>query len=390
MRWIGGFEGADHVNGHGRMLAMPRDSGHLDRLDRDYARLRRLGFSEVRESLGWRSADQGDHFEFATLHARMRAARKHGLRIRWTLMHYGVPAGMDLLDSDEDRFVERFAHFCRAVPHALGAWPDPAPRIYTPINELSFLCWAATCTGLLHPHAGAREHEGAALKRRLVRAALAGAVAIRTIEPGARMMWSEPLVHVCAASSEAAAMERARHRHHAQYEALDMLTGRSCPGLGGAPAYVDLIGLNYYASNQWELDSGRILAWHQADPRRRPLSRLLRQVHARYGLPLTLSETSHVGAGRGAWLAEVSRQAAIARESGIDLEGICLYPAGDRPDWQDPDHWHHSGLWDTDPARPEAPPTLARDYARAYLQARRQLDAPFLPPQGIPIMERLL
>ena len=391
MRWIGGFEGADHVNGHGRALAMARDSGHLGRLGRDYARLRRLGFSAVRETLGWRETHTADGYDFGTLHARMQAAQRHGLQVRWTLMHYGVPAGVDLLDGDESHFVDRFARYCAAVAAELARWPEPAPRIYTPINEISFLCWAATCTGLLHPHTGDRAHDGAALKRRLVRAALAGCHAIRAVDPGARMMWSEPLVHVCAAPGDALARAAACRTHESQYEALDMLCGRASPELGGSPACVDLVGLNYYAANQWEHGSGRILAWHLRDPRRRPLSRLLREVHARYGLPLTLSETSHVGEGRGAWLLDVASQVAIARESGVELEGICLYPAGDRPDWQDPHHWHHSGLWDTDPDRPDAPPTLARDYARAYLHVRRQLDTPSAPPpRATTTLKRLL
>src|SRR5690606_27037474 len=157
------------------------------------------------------------------------------------------------------------------------------------------------------------------------------------------------------------------------------------------PACVDLVGLNYYAANQWEHGSGRILAWHLRDPRRRPLSRLLPEVHARYGLPLTLSETSHVREGRGAWLRDVASQVAIARGAGVELAGTSLYPAGDRPDWQDPQHWHHRGLGDTDPERPDAPPTLARDYARADLHVRRQLDTPSAPlPQGTTTMERLL
>lgn len=389
MRWIAGFEGADHVNGHGHALAMPRDSGHLQRLGRDYARLRRLGFQEVRESLGWRTCETGDGFDFSTLHARMHAAQRQGLAIRWTLMHYGTPADLDLLDGDEDQFVARFARYCAAVARELARWPQATPRLYTPINELSFLCWAATCTGLMHPHRGDRADEGTALKRRLVRAALAGCRAIRAVEPEARIMWSEPLVHVWAAPGDPEARARARLGHQAQYEALDMLSGRLCPELGGSAACVDLIGLNYYASNQWECDTGAVLAWHAADPRRRPLVRLLREVHARYGLPLTISETSHVGAGRAGWITYVARQVAIARECGIAVEGICLYPAGDRPDWQDPGHWHHSGLWDIDPARPGAPPALARDYAHAYLHARRQLDASALS-QGNPTMERLL
>ena len=28
------------------------------------------------------------------------------------------------------------------------------------------------------------------------------------------------------------------------------------------------------------------------------------------------------------------------------MEGVCIYPIIDRPDWEDPNHWHNSGLWD--------------------------------------------
>ena len=35
-----------------------------------------------------------------------------------------------------------------------------------------------------------------------------------------------------------------------------MLTGRNNPELGGAPAYLDILGVNYYSDNQWR--SGRL------------------------------------------------------------------------------------------------------------------------------------
>ena len=35
--WMGGFEGADHLNSHGAALDMTRANGHIDRLDEDYA-----------------------------------------------------------------------------------------------------------------------------------------------------------------------------------------------------------------------------------------------------------------------------------------------------------------------------------------------------------------
>jgi hypothetical protein len=31
------------------------------------------------------------------------------------------------------------------------------------------------------------------------------------------------------------------------------------------------------------------------------------------------------------------------------VEGLCIYPVVDRPDWDDPGHWHNSGLWDLRP-----------------------------------------
>ena len=34
---------------------------------------------------------------------------------------------------------------------------------------------------------------------------------------------------------------------------------------------------------------------------------------------------------------------------GVPLEGVCLYPILDRFDWEDPTHWHNSGLWDMVP-----------------------------------------
>jgi len=32
----------------------------------------------------------------------------------------------------------------------------------------------------------------------------------------------------------------------------------------------------------------------------------------------------------------------------VPLEGVCLYPILDRFEWNDPTHWHNSGLWDYD------------------------------------------
>ena len=63
---------------------------------------------------------------------------------------------------------------------------------------------------------------------------------------------------------------------NARYQAWDMLEGRLHPELGGAPEYLDIVGVNYYPWNQWvytgEHDAGpRIFP---DDPRYIPLAQL--------------------------------------------------------------------------------------------------------------------
>jgi hypothetical protein len=53
-----------------------------------------------------------------------------------------------------------------------------------------------------------------------------------------------------------------------------------------------------------------------------------------------------VGSGRAEWIRELTDEAILAVEGGVPLEGICLYPIIDRFEWNDPSHWHNSGLWD--------------------------------------------
>ena len=127
-----------------------------------------------------------------------------------------------------------------------------------------------------------------------------------------------------------------------------MLAGRRDAHLGGAPRYLDIVGVNFYAANEWEVPGGRKLHWDAGsdDPRWLPLNYLLSEVYERYRRPLIIAETSHYGIGRAPWLREIAAESRIAIENGVPLEGVCLYPILDRFDWEDPTHWHNSGLWD--------------------------------------------
>ena len=389
---MAGFEGADHVNSSGHPLDMVAAAGHDARLDADYAALARLDIRTVRESVGWRlserpSSSRGPlarRFDFSRSLRVADAGARHGLQILWSLMHYGTPADVSLLD---DAFSERFADFAAAAARALRCASDEAP-VYTPINEINYLAWAVTEGELMHPyrrdslaHADARASGldlGFEVKCRLVSASLMAIDAIRAENARARFLHVEPIIHVAAPADAPSRVDDAAHVAGWQWQAWDMLSGRLRPELGGSPAALDLLGVNYYHSCQWELDSGRRLEWHLGDPRRVPFSSLLRQAWKRYGKNLLVSETSHVGSGRAAWLADVAAEVMRARTGGVGVDGICLYPVVDRPDWDEVGHWHQSGLWDVEHDGSEG--SLARQlhspYARALRRWQRRLFAP--------------
>jgi hypothetical protein len=60
---------------------------------------------------------------------------------------------------------------------------------------------------------------------------------------------------------------------------------------------------------------------------------------------MIISETSGLGNGRGAWLKDVMEECLAAVAQGMDMHGICLYPAVDMKDWHT-GAWLHNGLCD--------------------------------------------
>ena len=365
--WQGGYEGADHVTHGGRLLDMNAANGHAGRAHADYLLLRQFGIDTVRESIGWRLVERDGVFDFSVLDERLLAARALGIQICWTFCHYGWPPEIDVY---APVFVTRFARFCRAAATYLARFAragDPPP-VYSPINEISFTSWGLSvqmfrCKNSDDPRAS---DQG---KRQLVRATLAGCDAIWQVTPGARILHCDPLIHVIAPDGRPEWQLEADGAGAAQYDAWDMLCGRREPELGGAPRYLDIIGANYYDTNQWEAGTAARLWWHLGDDRRKPLHRSLLALHQRYRRPVLLAETSHVGSGRGAWIVDMAQQVALALQHGVAMQGICLYPIVDRNDWEHQHHWHRSGLWDLD--RDGSDP-LARQLVAPYGTALRQ------------------
>jgi UDP-galactopyranose mutase len=366
--WIAGFESAAHINGAGARIDMMSATQHDSQVDDDYGRLADFEIRTVRDGARWHLIESGGSFDFASLRPFVAAAQRHRVQVIWALCHYGWPDDLDVLSAG---FVDSFARYCGAVARFIADHTDGI-QFYTPVNEISFLSWAAGEKGYIHPY---RADAGRAIKHQLVRASIAGIEAIWAVDPTARIMHTEPLIHVVTPRGRPELARAAADQRAAQFEAWDMLAGALEPGLGGHPRYLDIVGVNYYHANQWEHPDLR-LRWEDTprDPRWLPFSSLLAEVYYRYWRPVVVSETSHFGSGRGRWIREVAEEVARAREAGVGVEGLCVYPIIDRPDWENPDHWHNSGLWDLRRNRDgRLERILSREYAEQLRKAQARL-----------------
>jgi hypothetical protein len=314
--------------------------GHDRCAAHDYRLLRQVGIGTARDGLRWHLIDRSGTYDWSSWLSMLDAARDVGVQIIWDLCHYGWPDDLDIFS---DAFPDRLARFAAAAA-TLQREHTGEPGFYVPINEISFFTWAAT-RELIFPHAFGR---GAELKRMLVRAALAASDAIWSVDSESRICYAEPLIHNVPPRWRPWLTGPAEIQYNSQFEAWEMIAGRKDPELGGAERYLDVVGVNYYAANQWEVPGGRKLHWDAGsnDPRWVPLHKLLTAVYERYRRPIVIAETSHYGIGRAAWLDEIAAELAAALPNGIPIEGVCLYPILDRFDWEDPNHWHNSGLWD--------------------------------------------
>ncbi|WP_312112492.1 hypothetical protein, partial [Pantoea septica] len=94
--WQAGYEGADHINTAGQRLVMDALTDHQTQFRSDYLALQHFGIRTVRESIGWRQAEEDPERTFATLRGKMQAAQELGIQINWTFCHYGWPEDVDL------------------------------------------------------------------------------------------------------------------------------------------------------------------------------------------------------------------------------------------------------------------------------------------------------
>ncbi|MCL6596317.1 MAG: beta-glucosidase [Firmicutes bacterium] len=338
--WMAGFECSTQVHycGRGR-LDYTAELEHDLRASADYALLAQFGMRTARDGIRWHLIERSPgRFDFSTVEPLLRAAQQHGVLVIWDICHYGWPDDIDPLRPD---FVDRFARFAGAFARYIKEESDGVP-FYAPMNETSFLTWAAGDQAIFAPFA---RGQGLILKANLVRATIAGIEAIWAVEPRARIVHTDPIIHVLAPVHRPDLIAAARAKHESQFHAWDMIAGLAEPQLGGHPRYLDILGFNYYQHNQWEIEGVTIT---RKDPRWLDLHELLARAHARYRRPFFIAETSGRKDSRVPWLRYVADQCARAIERGLPLEGLCLYPIIEAPEWTT-GIYQRNGIWDVIP-----------------------------------------
>lgn len=340
--FLGGFEGTACYNAHHHWIDQIVATEHDRQVDADYRRLRDVGLCAAREAIRWPLVDRAGKLDFTSALPFLEASRRQGLEIIWDLFHYGYP---DDLDPFTDDFVQRFAAYCHAAARLVRSHTN-GTCYFTPVNEPSFFAWAGGEVGRFAPHCLGR---GPELKVALIRAAIAGINAIRAAVPDARIINVDPLCHVVTPENDGGQpLDAHDFNHRAVFESWDMLCGRLRPELGGSREHLDVIGVNYYWTNQWEIgQEERPLGLD--DPRRLPLSKLLRRVWNRYHADFVLTETAHIGDMRSIWMQCMAEECEKLLDDGIPLRGACLYPILGMPEWHEPETWTRMGLWDIVP-----------------------------------------
>lgn len=356
---MGGYECADHINRSGERINLLKETQHDIRVNEDYEALVAIGIKTVREGICWSAVETAPGvFDFHEVLNRMRAAEKFGIQQIWDLIHFGYP---DDIFPTHPLFCKRFEQLCEAFAMFYKA-NSKQPLFVVPINEISFLSWHSGDVRGTVPFA---VNSGWDIKYHLCKAAILGIKMLKSVDAECRIILVEPLVKIHASEFQNDVYELNEH----QFQAMDIIAGRICPELGGSENFLDILGFNYYWNCQWEVH-GDSLDWPDPEHKRMPFSALLQVAYERYMKPIFISETGHFGSGRVEWLEEITQQCLIAKNNGVDLRGLCLYPVTDRPDWDDLSRYFQCGIWDLDEHGNRIPHL---EYMDAVIKAQAEL-----------------
>lgn len=364
------------------------ETGHRDRAD-DLDRIAALGIRTLRYPLLWEALPQDEHGrrDWSWHDERLGRMRDLGIRPVAGLIHHGSgPLQTSLLDP---AFPRLFARHAAAVARRYP-WID----LYTPVNEPLTTARFSCLYGHWFPH----ERNYGSFLRALVnqcRATVLAMRAIRRINPGAKLVQTDDFGRTFSTPAMA---YQAEHENERRWLTFDLLFGRVDQGhpwwrifrdhgvsvrelafFHGADAKPDIVGINHYLTSERFLDErlGRYPEhlvggngrdrYADVEAVRIPLREAdlgptarLREVWARYGVPVAVTETHH-GCTRDEqlrWLAEMWRAADTVRREGGDIRAVTLWALFGTTDWNTlltrEDGIYEPGAFDARSSRPRA------------------------------------
>lgn len=369
---MGGFECADQQNAFGNRVDLYKTSGHDQYLEADYHQLNELGIKTVREGIRWSAVETKPYqYDWREVDRMISVSQARGIQVVWDICHFGFP---DDLTPLHPMFSRRFSHLCREFVIRYRSLIPEGTLVITPINEVSFISWLGGDVRGTSPYCVGQGWE---VKYGLMKAYIEGIEMMKEVDPSVRILITEPLVSIVSNDpGNVDALLFAEEKHFEQFQVHDILSGIMCPELGGKPEYLDIIGVNYYYNNQWINETHEFLPWAEEPPHPlfRSLHSLVETVFTRYGRPMIIAETSHPGEDRAKWIRSITKECKTILRSGLPLLGCCYYPIIDRPDWDDLEDWHHSGIYDIfDTNSLERIPD--NDSIDAILEFKRQMNA---------------
>jgi beta-glucosidase/6-phospho-beta-glucosidase/beta-galactosidase len=344
--FLSGFECSTFDWGKSGRRDLSAELQHYVHADEDYAMLRGLGIAVAREGIPWPLVDRGDGaFDFSCIEPFLQAQRRHNILPIWDLCHYGYPNGLDPMS---EAFVLRLAAYAKAAARFVAERAHHGPLFFTPINEPTFWGYMGGEWAWAAPFGRDADY-----RRRftcmLARADIAAVKAIRADFPDARMVHIDPLIWVVPPRDRPDLAEAAhRESYDDAYLAWDIISGIRFREYGGSLEIIDILGFNNYSFGQMEYrPQGPHQPLEQGDNRIRSVCDLVEEAWLKYRRPCIIAETSGRDGGRPHWLNDIAHESLAALEHGVDLHGICLFPAVDMTDWHT-GQWLHMGIADVE------------------------------------------
>ncbi len=374
--FIGAFE-STYQPTHDRDVA--ETTGHTARWREDLALLQDCGVSRLRYPIRWHRIEQDPGcFDWRDTDEVLGHMQDNGLRPIVDLLHHtSYPRWIE--DLVDPRFGEAFLRYVEGFAERY-----PWVEEYTVLNEpftTFLLCgqvaiWPPYFEGL----------EGFLRVARNVFPAVAQASRLlRERLPRARHVYVEACEgHTSDGSSPGEAM--ASMANDRRFLLTDLFVGRAIDpsrpfvrdvlAAGGEDllamegGYIDVLGLDYYAHNQWKWSGPGQGLMSSPTPGR--LADLIVEYWERYGLPCMLGETNIRGfaSDRASWLKYTLEQCEMARDAGVPLDGYCWFPFIDSADWDSllfraDGHIDPVGVFWLDGGLDRRPSSMSASYAMA-------------------------